>query len=164
MQIDPLGLAVYVCSRPVDLSWFPDSVSQLFPKHNWIKTDTYEAGMGGLCPIPGQGCADVPYVTDVTTLDHSGQSSASNSTCQKMQNVDEGCVNKRLVPGQSLGTWTMYNQCSSFAWSTIGQCRYGPQIGPVLPLCTMAEPDPDVYGPQLPRCDRGPLGTTYGPR
>jgi len=96
--------------------------------------------------------------------DHSGQSSASNSTCQKMQNVDEGCVNKRLVPGQSLGTWTMYNQCSSFAWSTIGQSRYGPQIGPVLPLCTMAEPDPDVYGPQLPRCERGPLGTTYGPR
>jgi RHS repeat-associated protein len=163
MYIDPEGLDVYVCSRPIDLAWVPNAISPFFPKHSWIKTDTYEAGMGGLCPIPGQGCADIPHVTKVTTIDHSGQSNASNSTCKKMQNIDESCVNKRIALGQSLGTWGIHNNCSSFTWGTISQCSYGLQTGPALPLCTITGPDPDIYGPQLPRCERGSIGTTFGP-
>lgn len=147
--IDPMGLAVYVCTRPVNidwLSWIPES---LRPTHTWIKTYTYEAGMGGECPVPGQGCADIPWVTETQTIDHSGQSEASNASCEKMQNVDEQCVDDMIAPGQPQGTWTPYNQCQSFAWNVIGQCRYGPQIGPEYPQSTLDE--------------TGPLGSSYSP-
>jgi len=97
------------------------------PKHNWIKTSAKEAGMGGTCDVPGQGCADKPY-SSVTITDHTGQSKASGSVCTKMKNVDEACVNKTLEIGKSIGTWNLFNQCQSFAWSVVTKCRFGPQI------------------------------------
>jgi uncharacterized protein RhaS with RHS repeats len=144
---DPFGLDVYFCSRPVDIDWVPNGVKP-YLRHNWVKTDTYEAGMGGQCAVPGQGCADAPY-SDTQTKDHTGQSKAPNATCEKMQNVNEACVNNLLRPGQPTGTWSMFNQCQSFANSVIGRCRYGNQIGPILPPGTFNE--------------RGPLGSQYKP-
>lgn len=41
------------------------------------------------------------------------------------------------------------DKCQSFSAYVIGQCRYGPQIGPTLSPSTLEE--------------RGPLGSSYGP-
>jgi RHS repeat-associated protein len=124
--IDPLGLDVEICNRPADLP-FP---LNLF-NHWWVKTSTIEAGMGPMNgQVPAQqGRSDRPG-DPVQTVDHSGQSKASNAQCKVMNNVDEDCVNKLIHPGQSLGHWTPVNQCNNFAWSVISKCRKGPQIPP----------------------------------
>jgi RHS repeat-associated protein len=123
---DPTGLAVFLCQRSADL---PFPLNQF--DHYWIKTDTFEAGMGGMRGgVPGQnGNSDRPY-DPTQTVDHSGQSKASNASCEKQRNVDEQCVNDLIRPGQSTGGWNPYNQCQSFAYSTVNRCRTGPQIPP----------------------------------
>lgn len=126
---DFLGLIVQICSRPTNLSNVPNWLSQnIIPNHNWIKTDTIEAGMGGDCLVPGQGCADIPFVTKVKVKDHFGQSSQEGAMCQTMNNVDEACVNRELEIGKNLGTWNPYNQCQSFAWSVVTKCRTGSEF------------------------------------
>jgi RHS repeat-associated protein len=148
MNKDPRGLDVYLCTRPIDVAWIPDwAAAAILPPHTWIKTDTYESGMGGECPTPGQQCSDRPYVA-TATKSHAGQSTQPNSTCMKLQNVSEECVDNLIKPGSPTGTWTPYNQCQAYAWGVTAKCRYGPQIGPVLPNTLQS---------------RGPLGTTYGP-
>ena len=124
--IDLKGLEVLLCRRPADLP-FPLNQSD----HYWIKTDTYEAGMGGMAgAIPAQdGNSDMPY-DSTQTVDHSGQSNAPNALCEKQNNVDEQCVNDIIRPGQSTGNWHPFNQCQSFAYSSINRCRKGPQILP----------------------------------
>jgi hypothetical protein len=146
-RTDPTGLDVYMCTRPVDVWWIPGMAASYLPQHTWIKTDTYESGMGANCPIPGQQCSDRPY-SQTTTVSHAGQSMQPNSSCVRMQNVSETCVNNLIKPGNPAGTWNAFNQCQSFAWGAIGQCRYGPQIGPILPDTLQ---------------QRGPLGSSYGP-
>lgn len=143
-HVDPFGLRVLLCSRPVDIDGIPSGLRPLL-KHNWIKTDKYEAGMGGACPVPGQGCADVPY-TGTETKDHSGQSQEPGAICEEQRNVDEACVNGKIAPGQPTGSWNPMNQCQSFANSVIGQCRYAPQMSPAM------------SGSVKPR---GPLGSRY---
>lgn len=133
---DPLGLDVLLCKRPADLP-FP---LNLFD-HYWIKTDKYESGMGGECAVPGQGCADRPY-SATATKDHTGQSKAANSTCEKMNNVDEMCVNEIIAPGQPTGPWHLFNQCQNFAYGAINRCRTGPQIPPVPPPVPKESPVP----------------------
>ncbi|QEX22835.1 hypothetical protein FRZ61_27680 [Hypericibacter adhaerens] len=142
---DPFGLDVLLCRRPADLP-FP---MNLFD-HYWIKTDKYEAGMGGMAgQVPAQGGrSDWPY-DPTQTVDHSGQSKSPNATCEKMNNVDEQCVNSLIRPGQPTGPWEPFNQCQSFAWSVIGKCRYGPQIipSPVLPQMSPVPKDPQRTTP-----------------
>jgi hypothetical protein len=134
---DPSGLDVYICERAADLP-FPLSLAN----HTWIKTDSYEAGMGGMGGgVPAQGGnSDWPY-DSTQTNDHSGQSKTPGAACHKQQNVNEQCVNRRIKPGQSTGRWTPYNQCQSFAYSVVNSCRYGPQLAPVVP-----SPSPDGSG------------------
>ena len=123
---DSLGLDVFICRRPADLP-FPLNIFD----HHWLKTDTLEAGMGGMRGVvPAQnGNADSPY-DPTQTVDHSGQSRAPNATCEKQNNVDEQCVNSSIRPGQSTGTWNPYNQCQSFSYSVLSKCRTGPQMVP----------------------------------
>ncbi|WP_420347619.1 RHS repeat-associated core domain-containing protein [Pelagibius sp.] len=143
--IDPLGLKVLVCRRPADLP-FPAS----YFDHYWIKTDRYESGMGGMRGgVPAQdGNFDKPY-DPTQTVDHSGQAAADNASCEPMQNVSEECVNELIRPGRPTGAWHPYNQCRNFTAHVIGQCRYGPQLGPELPESTLQS--------------HGPLGRSYRP-
>jgi RHS repeat-associated protein len=143
---DSLGLDVQICSRPADLP-FP---MNLF-NHWWVKTSTVEAGMGpqnGQVPAQ-EGRSDSPG-DPVQTVDHSGQSRQPNSQCTVMHNVDEDCVNKFLNPGQPLGNWHPFNQCSNFAWSVVTKCRKGPQIPP-KPLEPMMSPVEKTVQSLLPK-------------
>ncbi len=127
--VDPFGLVVSVCTRPINVDWVPNMLSPSLPSHTWVKTDTYESGMGGECPTPGQQCSDLPY-SSTETKDHSQQSSQENASCEVQNNVDEQCVNNLIKPGQKTGIWSIYNQCQSFSYSVINRCRYGAQIIP----------------------------------
>jgi len=89
--------------------------------------------MGGECPVPGQQCSDKPY-SQTVTKDHTGQSvNRPGTECIPLKNISEQCVNDLIEPGQPTGTWHTFNQCQSFAAGVMGQCRYGPNIGPDLP-------------------------------
>ncbi|WP_423600355.1 RHS repeat domain-containing protein [Roseateles sp. MS654] len=126
--VDPNGLVVQLCRRPVNIDWVGDASAYL-PNHNWIRTDTIEAGMGGVCPIPGQGCSDRPGV-QTQTIDHSGQGNAPGAVCVTVPDVDEQCVNKAITPGQATGRWMPWNQCQSFARETLYNCS---TLGPTTP-------------------------------
>jgi len=147
--VDPLGLDVEICSRPADLP-FPLSLFN----HYWVKTGTYESGMGGpQGNVPAQnGQSDLPY-TQTQTVDHTGQSKASNAQCQVLHNVDEDCVNKAIQPGVPTGRWHPFNQCQSFAWSAVTKCRKGPEIPPKAVQPQMSPVDATVQSvlPKQPK-------------
>ena len=109
---------VFLCKRAADLPWPLNLV-----RHHWIKTNKYEAGMGAVeGNIPGQGNSDMPY-TSTKTVNHAGQSKASNAVCERIDNIDVSCVNNLIEPGQPTGRWTIFNQCQSFASSVLDRCR-----------------------------------------
>ncbi|MFZ6723965.1 RHS repeat-associated core domain-containing protein [Undibacterium sp. MH2W] len=117
-KFDPDGLVVAVCSRPANL---PGPLGLVH--HQWIKTDTIEAGMGATPGvIPGQGNMDLPF-TLTQVVNHQGQSKAPNATCEPQKpEVDEDCVNKHLGLGTPTGRWAPWNQCQSFVKEVIQQC------------------------------------------
>jgi len=90
-----------ICHRPANLP-FPLNHTD----HYWWKTDTYESGMGETNKpgqIPAQGNSGLPF-TPVSTVDHTGQSLASNAVCKQADDdIDEECVNENIKPGQDLG-------------------------------------------------------------
>jgi len=126
--VDPNGLVVQLCRRPVNIDWV-GGASAYLPNHNWIRTDSTEAGMGGVCPIPGQGCSDTPGV-QTQTINHAGQGNSPGAVCVTVPDVDEQCVNKAISPGQATGRWMPWNQCQSFARETLYNCS---TLGPTTP-------------------------------
>ena len=117
---DPSGLKVYLCSRPADLPW----PASLFD-HYWIKTDTYEAGLGATPgKIPGQGSPDLPF-TPTQTVDHTGQSNEPGSKCTEVPDVNESCVDNKIKPGQPEGSWMPLNTCEDFTMRSLMGCRDG---------------------------------------
>jgi len=131
----PSGHGVYHCRRPVNIEWIPSKLRSIFPYHHWIKTEKYEAGMGGECPVPGQNCSDIPY-SPTETKNHSGQSEEINASCKLVPNIDEECVNDLIMPGRSTGAWTLTNQCQTFVKDVINECSkqqlYSPPI--IIPV------------------------------
>ncbi len=78
--IDPEGLKVYLCSRPANIAGG-------LVNHEWIKTDTVEAGMGAVGGgVPGNN-ADSPYVTQTKINDHSGESNKPGRCAEKFQTL-----------------------------------------------------------------------------
>lgn len=138
-KIDPRGLdnpgmgpygpywtGVLRCKRPINISWV-GRASTVLPNHNWILTGTAEAGMGARCPVPGQGCSDVPGA-QTQTLDHTGQSQTSDASCEIVPDIDEQCVSDAIRPGQSTGRWMPWNQCQSFADDVLEKCSTKKQV------------------------------------
>jgi len=116
--VDPFGLEVKICSQPIfGLSWSPVD-------HQWIKTDTKEAGMG---PIGGDGDAgnqSGDYPGDlVEVTDHSGRSSEEGASCEVVPNVDEQKVNELLKLEKPLGRWWPWNQCQTFVKDVIEKSK-----------------------------------------
>ncbi len=114
---------VFLCKRPIAISWLPSILTDyILPRHHWILTQEYESGMGANCPIPGQGCSDMPY-TSTKTKGHEDQAARPNAYCQRIENVDVECVNELIKPEQPTGLWTISNQCQTFARSVLIRCN-----------------------------------------
>ena len=112
---DPLGLDVYLCRQPA-FGWMPVD-------HQWLKTDSYESGMGGTRGNePGNQYGDIPG-DPVETTDHSGRSKQPDATCKKVEKVDEKTVDDLIKPGRPLGRWGPTNQCQSFVKSVLDMAR-----------------------------------------
>jgi RHS repeat-associated protein len=112
--IDTSGLVVEICSQPA-FGWAPID-------HQWIKTDTVEAGMG---PVGGNGNAgnesgDWPG-DPVEVTDHSGRHRQDGAHCEAITGVDENIVNELLGIGRGLGSWGPTNQCQSFVDDVINE-------------------------------------------
>ncbi len=114
---DPLGLDVFMCSQPA-FGWMP-------VVHQWIKTDTTEAGMGARGDSNAGNNFQIPGVK-VEVVDHTGRSNEEGSSCQKVKNVDEDKVNDLLRLGRPLGRWGPVNQCQSFARSVLQSAAINP--------------------------------------
>lgn len=114
LYIDPLGLAVKRCCRKAQIAFGLVS-------HCWLKTDTKVAGMNAQaqCSQAGNGGSDLPWVTPVVVSDHSCEPSEN---CETFPDVDEGCVNRELTIGRSLGRFGMTNNCQTFAWQVLTKC------------------------------------------
>jgi RHS repeat-associated protein len=122
---DRLGLDVFLCMQPAfGLASNPID-------HQWIKTDTVEAGMGGLKGNrPGLDSGDMPG-DKVGVTDHSGRSLQPGASCKKIDNVDENKVNEQLKLGRELGRWGPTNQCQSFAREVLGNAKLSsPSLAP----------------------------------
>ncbi|MEZ5245447.1 MAG: RHS repeat-associated core domain-containing protein [Acidimicrobiales bacterium] len=124
---DPTGADVWRCESLSEIGW----QGKLGLKHEWIKTDSVEAGLG---PHPVKGGAE----TAVT--DQSGYSEKrKDSTCEKIENVDEECVNARLATpntapngvkfGVDLGAYTPWNQCQSVVEDVLSSCAGTSEFG-----------------------------------
>ena len=114
---DPLGLEVSVCSQPAfGIPWNPID-------HQWIKTDTVEAGMGGTRGnVPGNESGDRPG-DPVKVTNHAGRSKEKGSSCEKVEGVDENKVNAQLRINRPLGRWGPTNQCQSFVHDVLDNAR-----------------------------------------
>ena len=119
---DTFGLEVSICKRAADiLGGIVD--------HNWVKTDTMSAGLGGNPNIRPGDQYEAPYTTQTYVTDHSKEPPAS---CEKMNNVDEQCVNKILTKelGTPQGRFSLFMNCQAYAYSVVNRCRTGPQMSP----------------------------------
>lgn len=120
---DPTGLKVIKCFRRTRFNgkWRWVNILPLY--HEWIKTDTIEAGLGPAGGgIPGAGRPD--EIGSPTSINnHAGQSSQPGVVCFEVTDVNEACVNKKLKIGQSQGPWYPgVNDCNSFAEGVLSSC------------------------------------------
>ncbi|QNP49361.1 RHS repeat-associated core domain-containing protein [Diaphorobacter aerolatus] len=121
--VDPLGLEVYLCKQPAF------GIKNGPVDHHWIKTDSEEAGMGGIKGnVPGNDSGDMPG-DPVQVTSHAGRSKESGATCTKIEGVDENKVNRALKIGRPLGHWGPTNQCQSFARQTLLEAGWKPSTG-----------------------------------
>jgi len=119
--IDPLGLAVQICSRPAE-------ILKGLVDHYWVTTDTRSVGLQG---DPNVRVGDQYEFLGTPTFptDHSGDKPTS---CEVQNNVDEQCVNTTLdnALGNPQGGFGPTSNCKQFAFSVVNKCRTGPQILP----------------------------------
>jgi len=124
--IDPLGLEVVIVSRPVNFNGVASALNSTGIEHQWVKTDSFEAGMGPTTgEVPGQGNnKDLP-LTSVSTIDHTGQSQLPNSNESPVPfPVNEQCINNLIQPGQNLGRFVpLFNDCQTFVEDVLNECR-----------------------------------------
>ncbi|GLQ93473.1 hypothetical protein GCM10007901_24240 [Dyella acidisoli] len=123
---DPLGLTVYWYARPTHITGDYSWVNDVGITHQWIKTDTYEAGMGPMGGgVPGQDEPPDSPGTPVGTIDHTGQSDQSGSYSIPLPyDVDEDCVNDMIKPGRDLGRFLpAINDCHTFVQQVLQHCR-----------------------------------------
>lgn len=120
--IDPYGLDVKICGQPA-FGWMPID-------HQWIKTDTKEAGMGGTRGNEaGNESGDRPG-DPVQVTDHTGRSEQKGASCEKVDNVDENKVNELLELKRPLGKWGPFNHCQSFVETVIEDSSIIPRAPP----------------------------------
>ena len=120
-----MGLDVQICRAPAQIAWG-------LVDHEWIKTSSIEAGMGGPADNPGDQY-ELPYTTNVFVTNHAGQSKNRKGASCKVVDADENKVNALLQIGTPLGSFSAWNNCQTFANSVIRQATPPPAPTPQLP-------------------------------
>lgn len=157
--VDPSGAIVLKCRRPTRIQPMLDRCLKACDLlHEWIMTDTYEAGMGAEGGgVPG-GQIDLPGIP-TTTNDHTGQHSQPGAKCYVMKDVDEDCVNRMIKPGQPTGRWWPWNNCNTFVSDVLSECSTKPK--PPRPTLYMPPELRPCGAPGYPSC--GPFGPKAPP-
>jgi RHS repeat-associated protein len=108
---DLTGLTVYVCETLAEDPW----LRFLGIDHHWLKTDSVEAGFGG--------------IFDRTSIvDHSGDFYTADERreilCEERPDVDEDCVDRvlRALMGRTMGRWSLWNNCMTFVDDVVSTC------------------------------------------
>ncbi len=124
---DPMGLVVEVCGQP--------AFGVLPIDHQWLRTDSTEAGMGGTRGVEaGNQSGDRPY-DRVQVADHRGRSKQKSASCEKVEGVDESKVNDLLRIGRPLGRWSVSNHCRTFVRDVLREASYEPRpMYPPMPI------------------------------
>ena len=111
--VPPLSFAkeqkVELCKRDVRAPVF----SNMHIKHHWIRTTEKEAGIG-------EKKGAMPGATSI--VDHKGQGDLPESTCVRVDRVDQACVDKELAIGKSTGRWWPWQQCQTFVAHVLAKC------------------------------------------
>jgi RHS repeat-associated protein len=137
MNIDPLGLTVWVCLDPAFNGKLPGI------DHYWLKTDTQEAGMGTAAAGANAGNQYDSPVSPVETVDHTGRSNGPNAQCIQVPDADEATVNKLIKPGRPLGYFVPpFNYCHSFVNNVLFQAHGKDPFDVHVP-----DPAPPAYVP-----------------
>jgi RHS repeat-associated protein len=111
-NIDPSGLAVFLCHEKAELPW----PASLFD-HYWIKTDKYETGMG-----ENKSSKENNYgpFTPTEQVDHTGRSNNPGATCTEVEGANEECVNQYIAPGSKTGSWIPFvNSCAEVSFDIL---------------------------------------------
>ncbi len=124
LHTDPFGLMVEICSQKAKIPILGEVAHHLGFDHQWLKTDTIEAGMGPYFKLLDELPLPVPYAP-VTITDHKGRSKQPGSSCKEVECVREECVNYALKHGMGkfLGFWSMSNNCNTLANEILSICR-----------------------------------------
>ncbi|MBN2653814.1 MAG: RHS repeat-associated core domain-containing protein [Nitrospirae bacterium] len=118
-RTDPEGLEVERCCRNIQVNPVANAVSNFLGlQHCFIKTAIKEAGMG---PTNGGPLPAYPVGIKTEITDHTAQS--EQSTCKKVSDVDEDCVNRELQIGKATGKWLPGNNCNKFIYDIFFKCR-----------------------------------------
>ena len=114
----PRGNSVWLCGRAAEVPILKD----LGLEHRWLMTTSREAGMGAAGEgVPGDH-SNLPLVTQTAINDHTGEHQTATAHCEPVANVDEACVDEKLILGTPLGRWTPQNQCQTFAETVLNDC------------------------------------------
>jgi len=112
--VDPLGLTVWVCRDPA----FNGKLGPI--DHYWLKTDTYEVGMGTAAAGANAGNQYDSVISPVETVSHAGRSNGPGAECLPVPGVNESTVNNMIKPGRPLGYFVPpFNYCHSFVNSVL---------------------------------------------
>ena len=129
--VDPEGLTVQLCQRVAK----ERRLEAIGANHMWIATDSVVAGVGPA----GEGdakCGNVTGSYKIQVTDQSAEMKPSGGTrpsCVVVNDIDEACVNKELVIGRQLGTWSIANNCVTFIQQVLAKCTKECAKPPFLP-------------------------------
>lgn len=96
--------------------------------HEWLLTDTAEAGMGRAGGgVPARDGESDYFGVPVEVVDHTGQSLGADSHCDHVEEVDEDCVNRKIRIRRQLGRFSPWNNCQTFVMEVIIECSTNKQ-------------------------------------
>jgi len=117
--MDYSGLIVQKCCRPTEIGNLWDKIFHaLGLQHCFIKTDTKAAGMG---PARGGPLPSSPIGIPTKIVDSSAD--VPKATCNKLDCIDETCVNKELQIGKDTGHWMPWNNCNTLVNNILDKCK-----------------------------------------
>jgi RHS repeat-associated protein len=130
-EVDPRGLDVYRCSRVANIKFNPGFT------HQWLKTDAGEGGLGACGGgVPGEGGPPDRPGIETCNNDHQSRASLPDSKCERVDDVDEACVNAKILQCRDTGRrWGAPNLslppvwvCWTYVDAVLNECKSNANI------------------------------------